>query len=228
MSVPTGQHVAGPSTTLGSNHQAAAVTAAASATGSPPLADPASAAPQPGVAGQLAAGLRTLAGREDGVHVLTVRLHPDELGPVRVVARLSGTDVQLRVTTSTVAAAAAVTEAGPRLHDALAAAGLSATDVSVDHDAGLAQSGPGTGHPARRRARRPRWAAEQHADPLLRGARSGRLRAARGLVRDSHRPADLGIRWPGTWTCMSSRRARPDPRSPRPFPAPSPTARRAP
>ena len=43
---------------------------------------------QPGVAGQLAASLQSLRGREDGVHVLTVRLHPDELGPVRVVARL--------------------------------------------------------------------------------------------------------------------------------------------
>ena len=108
------------------------------------VSDPTAA--QPGVAGQLAASLQSLRGREDGVHVLTVRLHPDELGPVRVVARLTGNDVQLRVTTSTVAAAVAVTEAGPRLHDALAGAGLSATGVSVDHDAGLAQQfGQGAG-----------------------------------------------------------------------------------
>jgi flagellar hook-length control protein FliK len=100
------------------------------------------AAPDPAqssVAGQLAASLQSLRDRADGVHVLTVRLHPDELGPVRVVARLTGSDVQLRVTTSTIAAAAAVTEAGPRLHDALAQAGLTSTGVSVDHDAGLGQ-----------------------------------------------------------------------------------------
>ena len=105
------------------------------------------------MAGQLAASLQTLRDREDGVHVLTVRLHPDELGPVRVVARLTGNDVQLRVTTSTVAAAAAVTEAGPRLHDALAGAGLSSTGVSVDHDASLAQQfGQGAGASADPRA----------------------------------------------------------------------------
>ena len=109
---------------------------------------------------------------------LTVRLHPDELGPVRVVARLTGNDVQLRVTTSTVAAAAAVTEAGPRLHDALAGAGLTSTGVSVDHDAGLAQQfGQGAGASADPRAggqggtshRGPR----PTADPLPRTAIGG-------------------------------------------------------
>jgi flagellar hook-length control protein FliK len=99
----------------------------------------------PGVAGQLAASLRTLSGRSDGVHVMTVRLHPDDLGPVRVVARLTGADVHLRVTTSTLAAAAAVTEAAPRLHDALSGAGLNATGVSVDHDSDLSGQQPGAG-----------------------------------------------------------------------------------
>ncbi len=141
VSDPAGQSAGVPTVSVVSTVAAAAPVAGSTALGA---SDGTSA--QPGVAGQLAASLQSLRGREDGVHVLTVRLHPDELGPVRVVARMTGNDVQLRVTTSTVAAAAAVTEAGPRLHDALAGAGLSATGVSVDHDAGLAQQfGQGAG-----------------------------------------------------------------------------------
>jgi flagellar hook-length control protein FliK len=116
------------------------VSAAASATAAAAPA-PTTTTPQSSVAGQLAASLRTLAGRADGVHVMTVRLHPDELGPVRLVARLTGNDVHLSVTTSTVAAAEAVTAAGPRLHDALAASGLTASGLNVDHDAALAGQG---------------------------------------------------------------------------------------
>lgn len=129
---------------------ASAVTATASSTASSAPA-PTTNAPQTSVAGQLAASLRTLAGRGDGVHVMTVRLHPDELGPVRVIARLTGNDVHLRVTTSTVAAAAAVSEATPRLHEALAGTGLNTTGLSVDHDAdllgGQSSGQPGGQHP---------------------------------------------------------------------------------
>jgi flagellar hook-length control protein FliK len=126
-----------------------AVSAASTTTaGSAPA--PTTTAPQTSVATQLAASLRTLSGRGDGVHVLTVRLHPDELGPVRVVARLTGTEVHLRVTATSVAAAAAVSDAAPRLHDALASNGLTTTGVTVDHDADLggqgSQSGQHQGH----------------------------------------------------------------------------------
>lgn len=131
-----GAHAAAP---MSAGHQdvgvptVSGVSAAASATTAAAPA-PTTTAPQTSVAGQLAASLRTLAGRDDGVHVMTVRLHPDDLGPVRIVARLTGTDVHLRVTTTTAAAAAAVTEATPRLHDALAGGGLTTTGLDVDHD----------------------------------------------------------------------------------------------
>jgi flagellar hook-length control protein FliK len=141
-SAATGAGVAHTPVSPGANAQdpgvrtVSGVAASASATAAAAPA-PTTTAPQTSVGSQLAASLRTLAGREDGVHVMTVRLHPDDLGPVRIVARLTGNDVHLHVTTSTVAAAAAVTEATPRLHEALAGGGLTATGLDVDHESDL-------------------------------------------------------------------------------------------
>ena len=161
-------------------------------------------APQTSVAGQLAASLRTLQGREDGVHVMTVRLHPDELGPVRIVARLTGNDVHLRVTTSTVAAAAAVSEAGPRLHDALAGSGLTATGVSVDHDAE-----PGRPASARAGAIGPTGAgtARRRQPPACARTDARGDRHPRGRPRSTpaRRRRDPTSRRPGPSTCTSDR-----------------------
>jgi hypothetical protein len=85
------------------------------------------------------------------------------------------------VTTSTVAAAAAVSEAGPRLHGALADAGLSATSVNIDHDAGLAQQ---SGQAPTNGSADPRA-----GDGSRQGASPDRFTAAPG-VRGSASPAD--------------------------------------
>jgi flagellar hook-length control protein FliK len=82
---------------------------ATSAGFAPPVAQP-----------ELEAALTRLRTRASGTHELTVQLHPADLGAVRVVAVLSGDDLDVTVLCADHAAQQAVAAAIPALHDRLA------------------------------------------------------------------------------------------------------------
>ena len=87
-------------------------------------------APQPALSG----ALTRLVHRGDGEHVLTVALHPAELGAVNVTAVVRGGQLAVSVACADPAAHAAVTAAMPSLQQDLNLAGFAAIDVSVSAD----------------------------------------------------------------------------------------------
>jgi flagellar hook-length control protein FliK len=97
------------------------------------------------VAGAVAA-LRTGA---DGTHHIVLQLHPDDLGPVNIVARLSHGDLTVSLTSGTDAARAALHDGMNQLRDDLRQAGFNTVAVSVDAG-GTGDARPGSDEPGDR------------------------------------------------------------------------------
>ncbi|CAN7448872.1 NlpC/P60 family protein [Microbacterium sp. LjRoot45] len=76
---------------------------AAAATVSAPAAVAAPAAPAPPLTQQLAAPVASLVRGGDGQHTLTLRVSPDDLGPVTVKARISGGSISVELASGTAA-----------------------------------------------------------------------------------------------------------------------------
>jgi len=97
-------------------------------------AAPASQAAQSGPAAQVVAVLHPLRSAPDGVHQLTVHLHPAELGPVSVRAEIRNGDIHLHLAGATEAARDALRMALPELRRDLQAAGFTAGSLDVQPD----------------------------------------------------------------------------------------------
>jgi flagellar hook-length control protein FliK len=118
----------------------------------PPTTDPRAAAPaapaQPAPpsppsppAAQVAQLLGPVLSGPDGTYSVSLQLYPEELGAVQVEVLLRGGEIRLAMHAPTEAAQAALRAALPDLRADLAAAGLSATSLSVD-DGRSGQSSP--------------------------------------------------------------------------------------
>ncbi len=80
--------------------------ASAPSTGAPDAAPPAAAAPAAArspLAQQLTAPVMSLASRGDGEHTMTVRVSPDDLGPVTVKAHISGGSIAIELVSGSAA-----------------------------------------------------------------------------------------------------------------------------
>jgi len=128
---------------------AAAVTAAAPAAPVAEVTAPAApaqpAAPLPPAA-QVAVHIVPLRREADGVHRLTVHLHPDDLGPVRVVAEIRDGGVSVQLASGTETGREALHEALPQLRQELLDAGF--TNCSLDLRQEAAGGGPEYRQPA--------------------------------------------------------------------------------
>lgn len=114
-----------------------AAEAAAAAPDAPGTASP------PGFSAQLAKPVFTLAAAGPGEHVMTVKVAPEDLGPVTVQAHIAADGVKVQLFAPTDVGRAAVQAALPELRRDLAAAGLGA---SLDLSARSApQDGGGAG-----------------------------------------------------------------------------------
>jgi len=105
-----------------------------SSTAPVPAAAPATPA-QP-VGSQLAQPVAVLASRPDGVHTVTVVLHPDDLGPVQVQVTVRGGSVDLHLAGAHEHGRAALLEALPDLRRDLQGAGISCSRMDVSRDTG--------------------------------------------------------------------------------------------
>jgi flagellar hook-length control protein FliK len=155
----------------------AAETAAAAA---PPPAHPApasavsapspvAAAPSPAAQPALETALTRVRARGTGTHEVTVQLHPADLGAVRVVARLSGDQLDVTVLCADHAAQQAVAAAVPALHDRLSELKhVDITDLLGTSNQPAGSSGDGSHG-------RPQGGADRH--PLTRPAESADHRA---------------------------------------------------
>jgi flagellar hook-length control protein FliK len=112
--------VAGPAPT-------APTTAAAVQSAAPPP----SAAPPAPPAAQIAMRIVPLRLEADGVHRLTVNLHPADLGPVQVVAEIRNGDVSLQLSGSTDAGTAALRDSLDDLRRELTDAGFGNCDLDL-------------------------------------------------------------------------------------------------
>jgi flagellar hook-length control protein FliK len=115
-------------------HQVVGATTAAA-----PLASPAPAAPAaavvPPTAQQLAMRIVPLRLDGDGVHRLTVHLHPVDLGPVSVVAEIRNGAIQVQLTGSTEAARETLRSAMTDLRRDLQDAGFTSCQLDLRQDA---------------------------------------------------------------------------------------------
>lgn len=115
---------------------------------------PVQAAPTPApvpFAAQLSKPVFTLATAAPGEHVLTVKVTPENLGPVTVQAHISADGVKVQLYAPTDAGRAAVQDVLPDLRRDLAAAGLGASLDLSDRQAPQERGGQGSGQqPARR------------------------------------------------------------------------------
>src|SRR6266704_1472206 len=119
--------------------------------GTPPAAVTAPAAPaQPAAplppAAQVAVHIVPLRREADGVHRLTVHLHPDDLGPVRVVAEIRDGGVSVQLASGTETGREALHDALPQLRQELLDAGF--TNCSLDLRQEAAGGGPEYRQPA--------------------------------------------------------------------------------
>jgi flagellar hook-length control protein FliK len=106
---------------------------AAPAAGTPPPATPMPAPP----AAQLAMRIAPLRLDADGVHRLTVNLHPADLGPVQVVAEIRNGDISVQLTGTTDEGTAAMRDALADLRRELEDSGFG--NCSLDLRQGTAQ-----------------------------------------------------------------------------------------
>jgi flagellar hook-length control protein FliK len=100
----------------------------------PAAADPARPAVPASPAAQVAAPVIPLRADGDGIHRLTVQLHPADLGPVNVLAELRGGDIHLHLAGATEAGREALRAALPELRRELEQAGFQATSLEVAPD----------------------------------------------------------------------------------------------
>ena len=108
-----------------------------------PLTGPASPLPGvlPGVTAALLAPVWPLRRGPDGVHRLTVRLHPDELGEVGVTVTLRGGRVDLALVSGSDSSREVLRSALPDLRRELEAGGLVAGSLDVRADARAGDGG---------------------------------------------------------------------------------------
>ena len=126
------------------DHAPAAVAGAAPTAPSPAAAvqsaaPPPSAAPPAPPAAQIAMRIVPLRLEADGVHRLTVNLHPADLGPVQVVAEIRNGDVSLQLSGSTDAGTAALRDSLDNLRRELADAGFGNCDLDLRQGSADAQ-----------------------------------------------------------------------------------------
>lgn len=121
---------------------AATLTAPAPAAATPATAAPAPvpAAPAPPLATQLGVRLGALRHAPLGEHVLTLRVEPESIGPVRVVARIGTDGVRIELAGGTDQASQALRGALADLRRDLAATGMRA-DLQLAGDGPGAQTG---------------------------------------------------------------------------------------
>jgi flagellar hook-length control protein FliK len=96
----------------------------------------------------------------DGVHRLTVQLHPADLGPVSVLAEIRGGEIHVHLAAVSEAGREALRTALPELRRDLQAAGFSTGTLDLQQD------GPGQGQPRHQQAGGP--APEQPTQPAPR------------------------------------------------------------
>jgi flagellar hook-length control protein FliK len=125
-------------------------------------------------AAQLAVRIAPLRLEADGVHRLTVNLHPADLGPVQVVAEIRNGDINLQLSGSTDAGAAALRDALNDLRQELTASGFENCSLDL-RQGGAQQERPQ--HQFRPEAVRTTTAPspEPSPNPLSRTTGSGRL-----------------------------------------------------
>jgi flagellar hook-length control protein FliK len=104
-------------------------------------APPPSAAPPAPTAAQIAMRIVPLRLEADGVHRLTVNLHPADLGPVQVVAEIRNGDVSLQLSGSTDAGTAALRDSLDDLRRELTDAGFGNCDLDLRQGSGDTQQG---------------------------------------------------------------------------------------
>ncbi|SES39458.1 flagellar hook-length control protein FliK [Actinokineospora terrae] len=104
---------------------------------------------------QLAAELSPLRGH-NGEHELTVHLHPVDLGPVSLTARISGGDIHIDLGSATDAGREALRAALPELRRELEKAGFGSCQLG---DSGFAGTGQGSGDQWSQRAQWDQWTA---------------------------------------------------------------------
>jgi flagellar hook-length control protein FliK len=147
---PTGDAAAGPDAALPPIAAAPpATTPTAAGTVAPAAPAPATPASRATTAGQIAAPVLPLRAAGDGIHRLTVHLHPADLGPVSVVAEIRGGDIHLHLAGATEAGREALRAALPELRRELQQAGF--RDASLDVGLDLQQQ-PAQDQPARHQA----------------------------------------------------------------------------
>jgi flagellar hook-length control protein FliK len=96
-----------------------------------PSEAPAARAPAAPAAAQIAMHIAPLRLEADGVHRLTVHLHPADLGPVQVVAEIRNGDVSLQLSGSTDAGTAALRDALDDLRRELTDAGFGNCELDL-------------------------------------------------------------------------------------------------
>lgn len=142
----------------------------------PPSPTPARAIAAHALAPQLAKPIFTLAAAAPGEHVMTVKVTPENLGPVTVQAHIGADGVRVELFTPTDAGRAAVQAVLPDLRRDLADAGLAASLDLSDHSAPQGSGDRGSddsgGDDGGRRGRRAARAA------VVLGARASPARAA--------------------------------------------------
>jgi hypothetical protein len=82
-------------------------------------------------AAQIALKLAPLRAGPDGTHQLTIHLHPDELGPVSVVAQVKGDQLSLQLTGTTGVGTETMREALPQLEQNLRDGGFTTLAIDV-------------------------------------------------------------------------------------------------
>lgn len=96
--------------------------------------------PQP-LVHQLAGPVLDVRASGDGSHQLSISLHPAELGPVNLHVKIFGDVMTIQLASTSESAHDAIRAALPQLRHELQSAGLAGVDVSLDFNAGSANSG---------------------------------------------------------------------------------------
>jgi flagellar hook-length control protein FliK len=149
---------------------------ATSATTQPAAPQQPAAPPQP-PARQIAAHILPLRQGADGVHRMTIHLHPAELGAVSVTAEIRGGAVMLQIYGAADAAHDALRSALPQLREALERDGFTSCSLDLRRDApGDQRQASGSGGDPDSRSRS---GEDESRDGAPRGA--GRAGAADGL-----------------------------------------------
>ena len=189
---PAAQDASGTPATVTPAVDASAAAAFAGATAAPagPSAVPASttpapaappAAPQPPLMPQLAKPLFTLAAAAPGQHIMSLKVSPEDLGPLTVRAHIDAAGVRIELFAPAEAGREAVRGLLPELRKELAGAGFGASLNLSD------QNGPPAGGQDGGQQNRPDAWLDGGQDPGRRGYGSGNGQDAPGARRPGHR-----------------------------------------